>query len=857
MKKYLFFIFILLTKISIAQNQNKNWYFGNGTDGMVFNAQNVPVKVNNKYPGVGFEGIAVASDPCSGGLLFYTDGITVVDKNHNLMSNGTGLLANYSGSQCVQICKVPGICNQYYIISNSSWDNTPGSFYYSIVDFSSDPLGQVIIKNQLINGPNYHQAMRIIPKTNSNNYWLIGHLYNTATYHVVEITPSGFIGPVIYTFNNSGRSWTMEYNEKTHKLVNMGQDNINVSLFDFNPSTGVLSNEQQLYTGTLDAYIGNFSPDGSKIYAGLGSNVLDLWQYDFSNNLWTNMNTCCWAHDVKTGPDGITYFLHSFSDPNPLSQMINANLSAVGNACGYSVLTTPGNFNGQVRRFPEFLQIPDPPIANIDTIAIASGSSVILYPLANDFDPQGDIFSLTSIISGPLLGNAVINGNQINYSANSGICNYTDTIIYLITDNTCMCDTAKILIHINGVFPISQFNLLSDSCSGFVTFLNLSLNASNYNWDFGDSSVVQTGTNPTHNYTEPGNYNITLIASNFCSSDTFTYSLTLNLISLTVASYTYSNPTCTYLFNFINQSQNGISYLWDFGDGILDTISNPSHTYSTVGNYNVTLIAFPSSGCYSDTIIHLIAIKEIPITIASYNVTRKNCSHVVDFHNLSLNTDSCFWDFGDGTSSTLYDVSHTYSDTGIYYVMFIAFGQCMNDTSFIIVPDTFSAGKALFDFSEQLCESEIQFINQSQNSFSYYWDFGDGTNDVTSNPVHSYQSNGIYTIKLSVNIGSLCSDSITKTIESHTGLVSTLFIPNSFTPNGDGINDKFEIFGKTDCDLFTLYIYNRWGNLLYKTEDILNFWDARVNNNFVEEGVYCYMIIGKNYLKTGSLSVIR
>ena len=71
MKKYLFFIFILMTKFSIAQNQNKNWYFGNGTDGVIFNAQNVPVKVSNKYPGVGFEGMAVAcagfwvATPCS------------------------------------------------------------------------------------------------------------------------------------------------------------------------------------------------------------------------------------------------------------------------------------------------------------------------------------------------------------------------------------------------------------------------------------------------------------------------------------------------------------------------------------------------------------------------------------------------------------------------------------------------------------------------------------------------------------------------------------------------------------------------------------------------------------------------
>ena len=110
---------------------------------------------------------------------------------------------------------------------------------------------------------------------------------------------------------------------------------------------------------------------------------------------------------------------------------------------------------------------------------------------------------------------------------------------------------------------------------------------------------------------------------------------------------------------------------------------------------------------------------------------------------------------------------------------------------------------------------------------------------------------------MSINEGSQCSDSIIKTVEAHVINESTLYIPNSFTPNGDGMNDVFEIFGKTDCDLFKLYIYNRWGNLIYKTDDILNFWDGKVNNEFVQEGVYCYLIVGKNFTKTGSVSVIR
>jgi hypothetical protein len=171
--------------------------------------------------------------------------------------------------------------------------------------------------------------------------WLIGHLYNTATYHVFEITPAGFIGPVVYNFSNSGKSWTMEYNSVTKKLVNMGENNLKVSLFDFDPATGILSNEQQLYFGLLSGVVGNFSPDGSKLYVGLslGAGAGTLWQYDFNTTAWTNMNTCCWAHDIKTGPDGITYFIHTYNALNPLAKITDANLTAVGNACGYSTIS--------------------------------------------------------------------------------------------------------------------------------------------------------------------------------------------------------------------------------------------------------------------------------------------------------------------------------------------------------------------------------------------------------------------------------------------------------------------------------------------------------------------------------------
>lgn len=584
MKQLFTFLLLFIITFSFAQHQDKNWYFGDGTDGIIFDAQNTPVKVSNKYPGVGFEGLAVANDPCSGELLFYTDGITVIDKNHSIMTNGSGLLANYSGSQCVQICKKPGTCSEYYVISNSSWDNTPGSYYYSIVDFSTNPLGQVTVKNQYLNGPNYHQAMRIIPKSNSNNYWLIGHLINSATYHVFEITPTGFVGPVVYNFSNSGRSWAMEYNSNTRKLFNMGTNNLKVTLFDFDPLTGILNNEQQLYTGNLSAWVGNFSPDGSKIYAGLGTSNLYLWQYDFNTSTWTNMNTCCYAHDVKTAPNGITYFINTYNTINPLSQILNANLSAVGNACGYSTITNPGNFNGEVRRFPEFLQVPDPPVANLDTVSMISGG-IVISPLLNDYDPQGDTISLTSIVSGPNYGTAVISGNQISYTNTNNSCS-VDSIQYLIEDNTCMCDTAYIIIrfsNLNTSLTATPTVQCYGSHNGSASISVFGTPPYQYIWTLPNGAIL---TNNPISHLSTGNYSVNVIDALGCTSQHYFNISQPTPINVNI---TTQNAGCGSVFGSAIANVTGGSGIYTYNWNTLPIQTTANIDSLLPGSYQITV----------------------------------------------------------------------------------------------------------------------------------------------------------------------------------------------------------------------------------------------------------------------------
>ena len=926
---------LFILNISFAQNENKNWYFGDGTDGIIFDANNNPIKVSNKFPSVGYEGMVVVNDPFTGDLLFYTDGIKVINKYHTLMTNGSGLLSNYSGSQCVQACRVPGTCDQYYIISNSSYDNVAGSFYYSIADFSGNSNGAISIKNQLIGGPNYHQAMRIIPKSNSNNYWLIGHLYNTAIYHVYEITPSGFVGPVVYNFTNSGRSWAMKFDPNYNKLINLGEGTIKVTIFDFNPMNGILSNEVQLAQNPIQAgWVGNFSPDGSKLYVGITPGY-ELWQYDFTNSLWTDMNTCCYSHDILTGPNCITYFIRSYNIADPLAQITNANLTAVGNLCGYSQISNPGNFNGEVRRFPEFLVSVPPPIAETDTFMLTSGTILNLYPLSNDSDPQNDPLLIDSILIGPINGTIQVSGDTIIYLAPNTCITLIDSILYSIKDSNCSYDTAYIFVTTIGIPIESLFSYTIDTCDKIVNFFNNSINATSSIWNF-DDGTTSTATSPTHvfpdtgwyyvqllatgptgcvdsmqlsihleepqypmavfsadttacsmtvsfisgstnavshswnfgdggssnqpnpsyTYGIPGSYLVTLIVSNSCKTDTAIQWVTILPVLLPLSSFTIDTTHCSGIVSFAGNPQNSLINTWHFGDGSTSTLLNPTHLYSAFGSYLVTLIS--SNNCGNDTASISFTLDMFDLPISHFEATITPCDSTIKFINNSTNDSLSFWMFGDGDTSSQQNPVHTYQGSGVYNVVLISGNGCGSDT--LTVPlDLAILAPPLASFSYELlpCSSSVTFINNSTNGYEWIWNFDDGMQSHEENPEHVYNDPGTYEVSLVVNPRSDCQDTIQATFSIDETGVEGLYVPNVFTPNNDGKNDKFVMFIPMMCETFTISIFNRWGQCIFESDDIDKNWDGTYNGTKAPDGVYFYLLKGKKQVLYGTVSLFR
>src|SRR5260221_903245 len=216
-KRSLFFTLSLAIAIgSQAQNlAQHNWYFGNSINAIRFNrSTNKAFTVTDKAIPFGTGGSAVATDPSTADLLFYTDGTKVYNAFHLIMPNGSGLLANTSANQPVVICPVPGDSTKYFIFTNTANYTTGGSIAVSIVDmtlfggavFPSPALGDLTNpKNVALAGlANRSEGMTIIQHANGTDYWLITHQNGSQNYSATLINKASFTAGTFTTTVTSG-----------------------------------------------------------------------------------------------------------------------------------------------------------------------------------------------------------------------------------------------------------------------------------------------------------------------------------------------------------------------------------------------------------------------------------------------------------------------------------------------------------------------------------------------------------------------------------------------------------------------------------------------------------------------------
>jgi PKD repeat protein len=213
--------------------------------------------------------------------------------------------------------------------------------------------------------------------------------------------------------------------------------------------------------------------------------------------------------------------------------------------------------------------------------------------------------------------------NPVHVYNNAGI--YT---VQLITSNGCGADTTSQIINVNCALPASNFVASINGLSGQFNG-SASTNAYSYNWIWGDGSPGSIFTFDTHSYPTTGMYNVCLVTSNGCGTDTM-----CQVVSVcTPPQASFTGSAAGNVLSFVNSSTNGTSYFWNFGDGVVSGNTNPAHSYATGGNYNVCLIA--QNTCGTDTTCATI------LTQCSSSPLQEICEVTVDTgstHNV------IFWD---------------------------------------------------------------------------------------------------------------------------------------------------------------------------------------------------------------------
>lgn len=375
MKKLIHFtiLYCLLFSFSCFSQVSKEgnwWYFGQNA-GIDFNSGSPVVQLNGQLNS--FEATSVVAD-AAGNLLFYTDGVRVWNKNHAVMTNGTGLLGNQSTSQGAIIIKHSTLPNIYYIYTQDAiQNNLANGLRFSVVDMSlNGGLGAVTEKNTFV-VPNATEKMTAVRQANGQNLWLLNATWNQPTINTITTGSMPTVTPNTVDFIHQGSINIARGCMKASpdgKWLAMAYFNNNLpyslSLYSFDNATGKPTFVQGFtptatalgITTNIGSYGVEFSPDNSKLYftANAGAGFAALYQVDLTKKPF--VANAIARHDLsflgslQIAPDGKIYC----GVDNALALGVISNPNASGTAANWNINGLNLSGRRSTRSLPSFPQ---------------------------------------------------------------------------------------------------------------------------------------------------------------------------------------------------------------------------------------------------------------------------------------------------------------------------------------------------------------------------------------------------------------------------------------------------------------------------------------------------------------------
>ena len=301
-------------------------------------------------------------------------------------------------------------------------------------------------------------------------------------------------------------------------------------------------------------------------------------------------------------------------------------------------------------------------------------------------------------------------------------------------------------------------------------------------------------------------------------------------------------------------------YIWLFGNNDSSSANSPVYSYSTDSTYDVTLKQTSPLGC-KDSVNNTINVIKAPhpsilIENENYCIPSKTSFKLL-FENNEFNSDSVYFSINESTFITGDSIVNTFLEQGeqtIQYTIEYADRSCVLDSTLTL--SFYKWPLANFEYSpgnSSLEQPVIFFTDNSKNTTQWTWNFDDTESSYLQNPAHSYEMADIYNVQLIASNPGGCSDSITKKIS--VSPYDFIKLPSAFSPNGDGKNETFRILNAGNIELIEFKIFNRWGNLVFETNNKEEAWDGKRRGEYQNSGTYIYYIKGRK--SSGEITEIK
>jgi gliding motility-associated-like protein len=495
--------------------------------------------------------------------------------------------------------------------------------------------------------------------------------------------------------------------------------------------------------------------------------------------------------------------------------------------------------------------------------------SIDSYACVDDLDTYDFSGSATFVSNnGTLLWNFGTNSvpNSSTLSDPQGIIFNSNESIHSVTltataDNGCSQDTTITIV--NQPDPVAIIADQTTFCDGLTyTFPNSSLNATDYWWEFNTvfNGDYSNDFEPDFTFPDTGSYTIQLIASApFTCPDTTTNSIEIhgNLIPSFPPRSAQCLSTNSFDFQALGANTNFATYLWDFGSPEIpnSTQANPQNIeYSQDGTYTVTL-TITDNGC-TESFIDDVWVPLDP-SLTSSILPAAGCPPVFGtFNAIAQSPTQLFyeWNFGDGTTSSQPENLHIYNTPGTYDVSLMVYtiNGCI-DTLYQSLSDAITAypvPAANFSIDPQtvdILNSNTTITDLSTGGISCVYSMSDGGSSSECNFPYEWTEAGIQSVTQTVTNEYGCINQATGEV-----IVSgfLFYAPTSFSPNGDGLND-FWIPQSTGITDYKMEVYNRWGQLIFQTNNVNDAWTGNVINgdHFAPNGVYYYKVSMKDLIE--------